>query len=258
MVLDRRAGQRYVPVRLERARGARLVGVGVLYVLGLVEYDAGPFYLREERAVAVEQRVGGYDERLLEAAVREDVAAAALYSVVYERFRAGREFLRLAPPVLHYGGRADEQYRPLFAAHAQIFDERERLHRLAEAHVVGEARAHAEAYEAHEPREPFRLIGAQPPAEALWRVHLLERRGAGEQRAHRVYPRRARDGGERRVVVVLAQRGEQRFAALYLLRHFLEGRGYLLHFVAVDDDPAPAQVRQRRLELGERRELLLR
>ena len=71
----------------------------------------------------------------------------------------------------------------------------ERLHRLAEAHVVGEARAHAEAYEAHEPREPFlRLIGAQPPAEAFGRVHLLERRGAGEQRAHRVYPRRARDG----------------------------------------------------------------
>ncbi|MPM88179.1 hypothetical protein SDC9_135280 [bioreactor metagenome] len=55
MVFHRGAGERDVPVGADGPRGAGLAGVGVLDVLGLVKDYPCPFYLREERIIAIEQ-----------------------------------------------------------------------------------------------------------------------------------------------------------------------------------------------------------
>ena len=73
-----------------------------------------------------------------------------------------RETLGLAPPGTDKARRHDQKARPVGTARKVAFDqERQRLHRLAEAHVVGEHAAEARFGERAQPAIPGLLIGPQ-------------------------------------------------------------------------------------------------
>src|SRR5256885_1680650 len=78
-----------------------------------------------------------------------------------------------SPPGVHRRGRRELQRGPERRAGEE---QRERLHRLAQAHVVGEAGAGAPLGQARQPAKPLGLIIAQLGAEALGqRDRLLAR-----------------------------------------------------------------------------------
>ena len=139
MVLDRRAGQAEPVARVEPAgeRG-RLAG-RVLDRLRLVEHDEVPGAGSRRLGVARQQRVGrqhqiGIGDLRRSAAARSAPCSDSTRS-------SGREARGLGAPVRHHAGRADHEARPVEPARLLLDqDVRQGLHRLAEAHVVGEDR----------------------------------------------------------------------------------------------------------------------
>ncbi len=161
VVFDRGAGEGDAVVARQRACGLRLLRFGVLDVLRLVEDDAGPVYFLENVEVAVEQGVAGEDESVLLRLLLERGAFLALTAVVNQDRQIGREALRFLVPVADDGHGADEQHRSPAIAFPVALDEGERLHGLAETHVVGQAGAQARTAQEAEPGVAAHLVRTQ-------------------------------------------------------------------------------------------------
>ena len=160
-VLDRRAGERQPLPALERARGFRGLRVGVLDRLGLVENDGVPLHVRERFRERAELRVVEHEQVALFDRL-QDVAAIAAAPEPHAEV-AGDEALRLARPVVHDRLRADDEalLAGVIRQRAQPAEPRQRLDRLAEAHVVGEQAAEVVRREVGEKMKALELIRAQ-------------------------------------------------------------------------------------------------
>ena len=181
MVLDRRAAERQAMVAAQQARRLGGLGARVLDGLRLVEDHVVEAHVLQERRVAAQRAVGRQHEVVvLEVLPGADAPGAR----VIEHPQLGREPRRLLPPVEHERPRHHDERRPGplaalvdrrgLARGAARFEQRQHLHRLAEAHVVGQAAAEAEALQEVQPAEPVALIAAQPPDEARGRVARLD------------------------------------------------------------------------------------
>ena len=134
--------------------------------------------------VEAEQRVRGHDDVGVGVGERGDRAPRLRERVTDDLDRESwSEPRRLSRPVRRDARRRDDEEGPgLGIALAGVANERERLQRLAEAHVVGEDAAEFEVPERGEPGESVALIGAQlrtNPAGYLMarqRVEVEERR----------------------------------------------------------------------------------
>ena len=161
VVLDRRAGERDAVGGGERAGGARLLGLGVLDVLGLVEHDRGPADGPEVLEVTQQQRVARDDDGMLARRLQERLSPAAAHAVVDERLQGRREALRLALPVADDRSRTHDERGPLVARASLGEQQAEGLDGLAETHVVGQARAEAPGPEERQPRVAALLVRPQ-------------------------------------------------------------------------------------------------
>ena len=116
------------------------MGVGVLYRLRLVNDDSTPFHLRELAVVADDERIArhhdiGFRSRLLEAA--SDMAHVSLVDIDAQ---GRRELRKLVPPVRKQRKRRNDKNGLCRACRFRgegAENPRNRLDRLAEAHVVG-------------------------------------------------------------------------------------------------------------------------
>ena len=162
VVLHRRAGHRQLEARLQLPDGAGGVGGDVLHGLRLVEDDHVEGDLLQPREVAPDQAVG----REHDVGVPE--VGGALRAGVGGDRQPREELADLALPVEEQARGDHDQVRPPAAAargaHQAFLDAAEqddRLQRLAEAHVVGEAGAEAVLVEEGQPVPALPLIGAQ-------------------------------------------------------------------------------------------------
>ena len=81
----------------------------------------------------------------------------------------------LRTPIGHHARRADDEARPVEPAFALLDQEMgQRLHGLAEPHIVGEEAAELEGAQELQPVEPGLLIGAQLRLEPGGRVHRFD------------------------------------------------------------------------------------
>ena len=161
-VLDGRAAERQPPVGPEALGGARRGAQRVLDLLRLVDDDVAPVDLLEHLLVAAEERVARHDH----VGVLELVLPLPALGAVPERVAQRRgEAVHLAQPVGHDARRRhDERLEGLALAldlrvlglHGE--QQRERLHGLAEAHVVGENAAAADLVEKPEPVKALLLV----------------------------------------------------------------------------------------------------
>ena len=130
-------------------------------MLGLVGAHQAPFDFGEGLGVAAHGGVGGEDELVLVDAVK-----AAVGAVEAAHRSAGGEATDLGGPVRHERGRADHERRSgggaVRLACKMMGDERDGL---AQAHVVGQARAEAQFGQAGEPGQAEHLVVAQVPGE---------------------------------------------------------------------------------------------
>ena len=164
-VLDRRAGHRELPARGEPAQRLRALGRGVLDVLRLVEQHPVPGDPRERVGVAGGDVVGGDDDVAVRRDHRERLSRQPAHPVVEVDAQRRREPLDLGAPLADDAHRADDERRaervvapPLLA----LGDEhRDRLHRLAEPHVVGQDRADPEVAEQPQPAVAALLEGEE-------------------------------------------------------------------------------------------------
>ena len=111
------------------------------------------------------QRIGGQHQVVPGDGVEAGLAVRAVQGEHLER---RRETLRFHPPVGHQRCGGDDQARPVGAA-VQLLGEnvRERLHRLAEAHVVGKHAAEPRLTEETQPGIPLALIRPERRGEAF-------------------------------------------------------------------------------------------
>ncbi len=182
VVLDRRPAEREPVLCLEQARGLGGARRLVLDRLRLVEHRVVEVDRRELGDVAAEDPVGGEDE----VDVLEMLAGLeAIDAGVIEDAQPRGEARGLALPVEDERARRDDDRRAgsrrvrllrsaLLRRRTALLpacgEEGEHLHRLPQAHVVGEAAAEAEAREEVQPAEPLALVAAQLAVEARGRV----------------------------------------------------------------------------------------
>ena len=166
VVLDRRAGERQPVARLQQA--ARLGGLRrrVLDRLRFVEDDGVEVDRGQEADVAPQRAVGRHDDVEL---VHLGLQLLAVGAAVLDHLQLRGEVRRLLDPVVDHAPRGDDERRQLgrLGGRAVGLQQGEHLHRLAEAHVVGQHAAEAELAQEVEPAEPLALIAAQLAAEAL-------------------------------------------------------------------------------------------
>ncbi len=155
VVFQRRAGGRHAEVPLQRHHRLRALGVHVLDRLGLVEHDAVPAPALEARRFQLQQAVADHDHVERPRVVDRGGAFAGTEQL---QVQGRREARRLVDPVQAHRGRRHHQRRAVLGAREQ---QRQRLQRLAQAHVVGQAGAHAPVGQARQPLEAFDLIIAQ-------------------------------------------------------------------------------------------------
>ncbi len=163
-VLDRGAGHRQLPARGESAQRLGALGRGVLDVLRLVEQDAVPGDPRERVGVAGGDVVGGDDDVAVRGDHRERLSRQPAHTVVEVDAQRRREPLDLGAPLANDAHRADDERRTerLTARLLALRDEhRDRLHRLAEAHVVRQDRADPEVAEEPQPAVAALLEGEE-------------------------------------------------------------------------------------------------
>ena len=165
VVLDRRSGEAEPLASFELAQDARGVGVRVLDVLRLVDDHRVPRLGQQNVAVPRQERIGGQHQVVAGDGIEAGLAVRAMQR---EHLQRRRETLRFGPPVGHQRCGGDDQARPVVAA-VQLLGEnvRERLHRLAEAHVVGKHAAEPRLTEETQPGIPLALIRPERRGEAF-------------------------------------------------------------------------------------------
>ncbi len=102
-VFQRRAGERDFVLALQLLHRLRDLRAGILDELRLVENDGAEGELVKLLQVAAEQRVVGDDDVVLRNLLAQIVPRRAAFQ--HEHLHAGREALRLAPPVVQHGRR---------------------------------------------------------------------------------------------------------------------------------------------------------
>ena len=153
-VLDRRAGHRELPPRGQPPERPGALGGRVLDVLRLVEEQPVPGDPGEGGRVARGDVVGGDDHVTLGRQGDEPRPREPADTVMEVNPQRGREPLDLGAPLADDAHRADDERRPelLRRRFLALGDEhRDRLHRLPEAHVVGQDPAHPEVAEQPQP-----------------------------------------------------------------------------------------------------------
>ena len=164
-VFQRRAGKGELVLGLERLGRSGDHRLGVLDVLRLVQDDGAEGEFLERSEVAAQQRVVGDNEIVLRNLLPQGVAMLARGE--QQHLHAGDELLRLALPVEDDARGADDEAGRGAPFLAQVLHPRERLHGLAQAHVIGQQRAEAEARGVGEEVEAGLLVGAQLGAQTL-------------------------------------------------------------------------------------------
>ena len=257
VVFDGGAGEGDAVVGGQRARRLRLARLGVLDVLRFVEQKAGPFDLAHFRVVAVKQIVAGNDDVHLLHLARERLAVPPQRAVVQMDPQAGREALRLAHPISQHRHRPHNQRRPARAARLLVKQQRQRLNRLAETHVVRETRTETAVAQVRQPTEPAQLIRPQLAREiARWWQHaerVFVARQAVEQVAHPAMPARRNN----RQTVTLVARAEHQ--AHRIQRRFCFCRAATsadvqcaLKLTRIGDNPATSEKDKRRISREQR------
>ena len=249
-VLDRRAGEGDPAGHGQRPQRASRARQGVLGVLGLVGDDQPPRLLGQDAVIAAHHAVGGEHEP-----VGGDVAHGAVPAVETPDRQSGRESLDLALPVGQQRGRADHQSRPALANGLLLLApqvQRDHLHGLAEAHVVGQAAAEAQLGQCRHPRHPSPLVGPQrrrQPRRLRGIGLLLERGEAVGQRRDRPH-----DRGRDHLAIDLDRAAESRAEGVAAVHP--RPTPQLRHQVGVHHHPPTAHAHERSLRLGQHGELL--
>jgi hypothetical protein len=173
VVFERRAGQRQ-PVRGAQAPGgfggARL---GVLQVLCLVEDGDVELMLDQFVDVARQERIGGQHHVVAADLGKRRVPAQP---VQHQRLQLRRKACALGLPVVHDRGGCQHQRGPLQPP--RVFFQQQvgnRLHRLAQTHVVGQDAGQLVLAQELQPRQPGQLIRPQLGAQARRRCHRRDR-----------------------------------------------------------------------------------
>ena len=178
-------------------------------------------------------------------------AAFTAWPVVQHHRQAGRELLRFPLPVVDHRGRADQQVGLFVALLMVPQNGGQRLDRLAQSHVVGQAGAETPPAEKIEPRVAQLLVGAEFAVEFLRRVQQLDFALLLEGLQQIVEPA---GGGEGDVVgfrlLVGAQPDADDFPQGGLVAVAPEVGGGA-NFVGVDFDPLAAEADQRHLQVGQ-------
>ena len=171
--------------------------------------------------------------------------------------------MNLALPIADHRGRADQQHGGL--APAVFFrrgllgagDQRQGLHGLAQAHVVGQAGAQPPAAEEREPGIAARLVGPQRAVQPGRRRQILDGVAPGQAVEQCAEP--ALDiGAAHRRVLLAAERHAQHVARRGLLAAALQPGQGVADLGRVEQHPLAAHADQRRLEPGQRGQLLAR
>ena len=175
VVLERRTGQREPVSRAQGPGGARGLAVGVLDRLRLVEHGVVEVLLDELLAVDAQERVGGHHDVGV-AEVREQPATLLALDVAeHDDLQVGREPGGLLFPVGDNRRRRDDQRGAVGLPRLHLLLQRgQRLDRLAEPHVVGEAAVQAQLPQRREPVVAEALVGAQLRVEARGQRLLLD------------------------------------------------------------------------------------
>ena len=188
VVLDRRAGESETVIRLQQARRLRRLRPVVLDGLGFVEDDVVEGHAPKEQHVAPQGAVGRQHDVDAFQPVR---LPAPVGPGVVEQPEGGGEARRFLLPVEDQGLR-DHDERWLPCRSPASLEQGQHLHRLAQAHVVGEAAPESELAEEMHPPEPFVLVAPQvadEPGRSLRGPHALELAetlpGACESGVHR-------------------------------------------------------------------------
>ena len=178
-ILDRRAGQRDPRVRVKLLGGPRLPCARILDGLRFVQYRQMPRNLHQPRDPQQRSVARDHEIHIRQSLVIERLQLDGRHRrwMRDERPQARREACDLRRPVRKKRRRRDEQARPpsslmLPAAHQY---QRQHLHRLAQAHVVGQARAEAETGQEMEPAHAHLLVGPQGRLEIVARLDPRER-----------------------------------------------------------------------------------
>ena len=185
-MMDHRSVSRFstgVPVRATRCRARELAqrpgrpGGAVLHLLRLVQHDPVP------RAAGRAPRCRGRPDWYVVSTRSVPAVELPPGAVVDLDGQPRREPLDLPLPVAQHRQRAHDQRRwPGSRLAAQRF-QRQQLHRLAQAHVVGQQCADAEPVEEGQPGQPPALVRPQARAERRRAARAAQLLGgpAGEQ-----------------------------------------------------------------------------
>jgi len=139
MVLHGRTRERNPVIRLEPARSLGLPCLGILNVLGFVEEDSGPGDQTQVCIVPIEQVITCEDHIKPCHLAGKGFAMPASCAMMHVAAKSRREPLRFAHPVPEHGHGACYQRGLLLATLFFVHQEGERLDRLAQAHVIGQA-----------------------------------------------------------------------------------------------------------------------
>ena len=169
-VFNRRAGQREAMRRVERLDGLRRLRRGVFDVLRLVEQHM------RQRLIPIGQHVPaelivGCDQKPVAPGL-DLLLANGRRAQQRHAGQIGRKPRRLAAPVELERRGADHQRAHRPPARPLTQQQRQRLHRLAQPHVVRQNAAEARVAQRAQPRKPRPLIGAQFGAEPARRLNL--------------------------------------------------------------------------------------
>ena len=155
------------PRRLRR--GSR----GVLDRLRFVENDIVELELPKGGDVSPQRAIRRDDEILI---VQLETSASTVKTGVIEDAQLWCEALRFLLPVKDKRSRHHDERRPRLLRSPSL-EQRENLHGLTEAHVVGQTAAETEAAQKMEPAKPFTLIRPQLAAKGgrlVGGFHTLE------------------------------------------------------------------------------------
>ena len=180
VVFQRGAGQAQAVARIEQAGALGRLRAVVLDVVRFVEDHQVIIVLAQLFLVARQQRVGGQHQV---GAVDLVEQLEPLLALQQQHAQARGEARGLVLPVGHQAGRGDHQGRAGQAA-GFLFDQDvgQRLHRLAQAHVVGQDAGEVVFAQELHPRQAVGLVVAQGRLQAGRRRHLLHRTEQAERR----------------------------------------------------------------------------